>query len=119
MTHTSDPRWVAVDNGHLVAWTCGYKVERIKAGGFFSGSHTGEGLVCRYVYKCHYCVNNDSSIIRIIASQALVAFLFKLAIRSRCRIGSLRTRCPERNHGVVPNRGFVESGVTVVKHSKK
>ena len=37
-----------VDNGHLVAWTAQYKVERIDAGGFFSASHTDEGLVCRY-----------------------------------------------------------------------
>lgn len=36
-----------VDNGHLVAWTAKYKVERIDAGGFFSGSHTDEGLICR------------------------------------------------------------------------
>lgn len=36
-----------MDNGHLVAWTAKYKVERIDAGGFFSGSHTDEGLICR------------------------------------------------------------------------
>ncbi|KIY68673.1 DUF124-domain-containing protein [Cylindrobasidium torrendii FP15055 ss-10] len=40
--------WI-VDNGHLVAWTAKYKVERIQAGGFLSGSHTDEGLVCRFV----------------------------------------------------------------------
>ncbi|KAG8935837.1 hypothetical protein FRC02_006083 [Tulasnella sp. 418] len=40
-------QWI-VDNGHLVAWTASYAVERIAAGGFFSGSHTGEGLVCRF-----------------------------------------------------------------------
>ncbi|KAI0696698.1 DUF124-domain-containing protein [Cytidiella melzeri] len=37
-----------VDNGHLVAWTCQYKVERIQAGGILSASHTDEGLVCRF-----------------------------------------------------------------------
>jgi len=37
-----------VDNGHLVAWTCPYTIERIQAGGFFSGLHTGEGLICRF-----------------------------------------------------------------------
>jgi uncharacterized protein (TIGR00266 family) len=38
-----------VDNGHLVAWNCPYKIERIQAsGGFLSGIHTGEGLVCRF-----------------------------------------------------------------------
>ncbi|OBZ70993.1 hypothetical protein A0H81_09032 [Grifola frondosa] len=40
-------QWI-VDNGHLVAWTAQYKVERIDAGGFLSGSHTDEGLVCRF-----------------------------------------------------------------------
>ncbi|EJF65574.1 hypothetical protein DICSQDRAFT_79838 [Dichomitus squalens LYAD-421 SS1] len=40
-------QWI-VDNGHLVAWTAQYKVERIDAGGFFSASHTDEGLVCRF-----------------------------------------------------------------------
>jgi uncharacterized protein (TIGR00266 family) len=40
-------QWI-VDNGHLVAWTATYKVERIDAGGFMSSSHTDEGLVCRF-----------------------------------------------------------------------
>ncbi|KAI0820039.1 tryptophan RNA-binding attenuator protein-like domain-containing protein [Trametes gibbosa] len=40
-------QWI-VDNGHLVAWTANYKVERVDAGGFFSSSHTDEGLVCRF-----------------------------------------------------------------------
>ncbi|KAH9942526.1 DUF124-domain-containing protein [Epithele typhae] len=40
-------QWI-VDNGHLVAWTAQYKVERIGAGGFLSSSHTDEGLVCRF-----------------------------------------------------------------------
>ncbi|RKK09694.1 hypothetical protein BFJ66_g15850 [Fusarium oxysporum f. sp. cepae] len=36
-----------VDNGHLVAWSCNYKIE--KAGnGAMSGIKTGEGLVCRF-----------------------------------------------------------------------
>lgn len=36
-----------IDNGHLVAWTCSYSIE--KAGGSYSsGMHTGEGLVCRF-----------------------------------------------------------------------
>jgi len=37
-----------VDNGHLVAWTCSYKAERIKASGFLGSMHTGEGAVCRF-----------------------------------------------------------------------
>ena len=36
-----------VDNGHLVAWTAKYSVERINAGGILSSAHTDEGLVCR------------------------------------------------------------------------
>lgn len=36
-----------VDNGHLVAWTCSYSIER--AGGSLSSNiHSGEGLVCRF-----------------------------------------------------------------------
>lgn len=38
--------WV-VDNGHLVAWTATYKIERIKGGSFLSRAATDEGLVCR------------------------------------------------------------------------
>lgn len=40
-------QWI-VDNGHLVAWTAKYTVERIGGGGFMSSSHTGEGMVCRF-----------------------------------------------------------------------
>merc|ERR1712169_127001 len=36
-----------VDNGHLVAWSCNYKIERA-GGGTMSGMKTGEGLVCRF-----------------------------------------------------------------------
>ena len=41
---------ITVDNGHLVAWTAQYKVERINAGGLFSAAHTDEGLVCRCAF---------------------------------------------------------------------
>jgi len=40
--------WV-VDNGHLVAWSASYKIERIQAGGLISSANTDEGLVCRFV----------------------------------------------------------------------
>ncbi|KAI0744268.1 DUF124-domain-containing protein [Daedaleopsis nitida] len=40
-------QWI-VDNGHLVAWTAQYKVERIDGGGVFSSMHTDEGLICRF-----------------------------------------------------------------------
>jgi hypothetical protein len=40
---------VIVDNGHLVAWSANYNIERIGAGGLLSGVHTGEGFVCRFV----------------------------------------------------------------------
>jgi len=40
--------WI-VDNGHLVAWSASYSMERISAGGgMFGASHTGEGAVCRF-----------------------------------------------------------------------
>jgi len=40
-------QWI-VDNGHLVAWTAKYAVERIQAGGLLSSAKTDEGLVCRF-----------------------------------------------------------------------
>ncbi|KAM5361816.1 hypothetical protein ACJA88_014316 [Fusarium oxysporum] len=36
-----------VDNGHLVAWSCNYKIEKAGSGAM-SGIKTGEGLVCRF-----------------------------------------------------------------------
>ncbi|PPJ55820.1 hypothetical protein CBER1_01550 [Cercospora berteroae] len=36
-----------VDNGHLVAWNCDYKIEKA-GGGSMTGLKTGEGLVCRF-----------------------------------------------------------------------
>lgn len=40
--------WI-VDNGHLVAWSAQYTIERIQAGGLLSSAKTDEGLVCRFV----------------------------------------------------------------------
>jgi len=36
-----------VDNGHLVAWNCDYKIEKA-GGGMFTSLKTGEGAVCRF-----------------------------------------------------------------------
>lgn len=36
-----------VDNGHLVAWSCEYKIEKA-GGGAMSSMKTGEGAVCRF-----------------------------------------------------------------------
>ena len=36
-----------VDNGHLVAWSCDYRIEKA-GGGTMSSLKTGEGLVCRF-----------------------------------------------------------------------
>ncbi|KAI5465236.1 DUF124 domain protein [Mariannaea sp. PMI_226] len=36
-----------VDNGHLVAWSCDYRVEKA-GGGSMGAMKTGEGLVCRF-----------------------------------------------------------------------
>jgi len=36
-----------VDNGHLVAWNCDYRIEKAGGGGMNS-LKTGEGLVCRF-----------------------------------------------------------------------
>ncbi|KAL4921777.1 DUF124-domain-containing protein [Aspergillus aurantiobrunneus] len=37
-----------VDNGHLVAWNCKYKIERVASGGIISNVSAGEGLACRF-----------------------------------------------------------------------
>lgn len=37
-----------IDNGHLVAWNCEYKLERVASGGLISGMSSGEGLVCKF-----------------------------------------------------------------------
>jgi uncharacterized protein (AIM24 family) len=37
-----------VDNGHLVAWNCDYKLERVASGGLISGMASAEGLVCKF-----------------------------------------------------------------------
>ncbi|KAF2436511.1 DUF124-domain-containing protein [Tothia fuscella] len=37
-----------VDNGHLVAWNCDYKLERVASGGIISGMASAEGLVCKF-----------------------------------------------------------------------
>jgi uncharacterized protein (AIM24 family) len=37
-----------IDNGHLVAWNCKYKIERVASGGIISGYGTGEGLACKF-----------------------------------------------------------------------
>ncbi|KAK7550909.1 tryptophan RNA-binding attenuator protein-like domain-containing protein [Phyllosticta citricarpa] len=37
-----------VDNGHLVAWSCKYVLERVASGGIVSGIVSGEGLVCKF-----------------------------------------------------------------------
>lgn len=36
-----------VDNGHLVAWSCDYKIEKAGSGSMTS-MKTGEGMVCRF-----------------------------------------------------------------------
>ena len=38
---------IIVDNGHLVAWSCDYKIEKA-GGGAMASLKTGEGLVCRF-----------------------------------------------------------------------
>lgn len=37
-----------MDNGHLVAWNCDYKIEKA-GGGAMTSMKTGEGLVCRFM----------------------------------------------------------------------
>lgn len=39
-----------IDRGHLVAWNCKYKMEKLNTGGFMSRLASGEWFVCRYVW---------------------------------------------------------------------
>ncbi|KAL5337299.1 tryptophan RNA-binding attenuator protein-like domain-containing protein [Aspergillus crustosus] len=38
-----------INNGHLVAWNCKYKLERVASGGIISNVTAGEGLACRFI----------------------------------------------------------------------
>ncbi|KAL4948625.1 tryptophan RNA-binding attenuator protein-like domain-containing protein [Aspergillus filifer] len=38
-----------VNNGHLVAWNCKYKLERVASGGILSNISAGEGLACKFI----------------------------------------------------------------------
>jgi len=64
--------WI-VDNGHLVAWSASYTVERIQTsgGGLFSGSHTGEGAVCRFCGPgtVYIQTRNPESLVQWISAQ--------------------------------------------------
>ncbi|CAG7918349.1 unnamed protein product [Penicillium olsonii] len=37
-----------IDNGHLVAWNCKYKMTRAAGGGILSSFSSGEGLACKF-----------------------------------------------------------------------
>ncbi|KKK12106.1 hypothetical protein AOCH_000027 [Aspergillus ochraceoroseus] len=37
-----------INNGHLVAWNCDYKLERAASGGIISSLSSGEGLACKF-----------------------------------------------------------------------
>ncbi|RMY51929.1 hypothetical protein D0863_14430 [Hortaea werneckii] len=45
--HLQEGEQHIVDNGHLVAWNCDYKIEKA-ASGSWSSVKSGEGLVCRF-----------------------------------------------------------------------
>ncbi|KAJ5884927.1 hypothetical protein N7495_009437 [Penicillium taxi] len=38
-----------IDNGHLVAWNCEYKIERVTSGGIISNIASKEGLACKFI----------------------------------------------------------------------
>ncbi|OJJ75643.1 hypothetical protein ASPBRDRAFT_51365 [Aspergillus brasiliensis CBS 101740] len=44
----ADDETYYVNNGHLVAWNCRYKIERVASGGIISNWTAGEGLACRF-----------------------------------------------------------------------
>ncbi|KAJ9359989.1 hypothetical protein DTO027B9_1541 [Paecilomyces variotii] len=38
-----------IDNGHVVAWNCKFKMERVASGGIISAVSSKEGLACRFI----------------------------------------------------------------------
>ena len=73
-----------------MAWTAQYKVERIDAGGFFSGAHTDEGLICRYVEAlAGFCSPADPT---FLASPALELCTSSRGTRRRWALG-LQNKC--------------------------
>jgi len=46
--HLAPGEEVIIDRGHLVAWNCQYKMEKLGAGGFMSRLASGEWYVCRF-----------------------------------------------------------------------
>jgi len=61
-----------IDNGHLVAWNCDYKLERAASGGIISNMTAGEGLICKFIGRWFlmnstyfgYCVGLTDTITR-------------------------------------------------------
>lgn len=47
-TQLADGESYFVNNGHLVAWNCKYKLERVASGGIISNFSAAEGLACRF-----------------------------------------------------------------------
>jgi len=46
--HLAEGEEVIIDRGHLVAWNCQYKMEKLGTGGFMSRLASGEWYVCRF-----------------------------------------------------------------------
>ena len=79
-------QWI-VDNGHLVAWSANYKVERIQAqGGLLSKMHTDEGLVCRCVILRFEFVSR-TKLDFVLASPALEPYTFRQGTRTTLSVG--------------------------------
>ena len=83
-------QWI-VDNGHLVAWTCPYSIER-SGGGIMSGMHAGEGLVCRFTGPgiVYIQVREKQMFSQMFATETeFFLSFFRREIPMHCRIGLL------------------------------
>ena len=92
-------QWI-VDNGHLVAWSANYKVERIQAqGGLLSKMHTDEGLVCRYV-KLRLKSLSETKLTFVLASPAPEPYTFRQGTRTTSSAGLI----PNSRQGEVEHK---------------
>jgi hypothetical protein len=79
--------YLLVDNGHLVAWTAKYSVERIQAGGLLSGAKTDEGLVCRCA-QSFYLISAFCDVELLLDLRVLVLFTSRPVIQRSWWTGS-------------------------------
>jgi hypothetical protein len=101
--HLKQGEQLIVDNGHLVAWTCSYTIER--AGGSISTSiHSGEGHVCRFT---------GPGIIYIqVINYFMLVFCLKIFVSDSQSRSFIRMDCqPDTNHSNYSINLFIDINI--------